>query len=575
MNNDLINEIRNKTDIVDVVGKRIPLEKHGKNYFCVCPFHDDNNPSMSVSREKQIYSCFSCHATGNVFTFLMNYENITFNEAVKLLGDELGINTLGIKTKSGNNINQKLYDIMDFALRYFHNNINSKLGIDAKKYLHSRSINDDIINEYSIGLSLKDRDDLTKVLLKKKYDLIDLNKVGLTNDDYDIYNNRIMFPLHDLNGRVVGFSGRIYDGSNSNKYVNTKETPIFKKGNLLYNYHIAKEYVRSSNYLIIMEGFMDVVRAGTIGVKNTIALMGTALTSEQINIIKRLSKNITMVLDGDSAGKKAALTNSKLLVDKGLNVKVVTIPDNLDPDEFILKNGKDKFIDLLDRAVNYTEYKIKLLKDDTNFSNIDEKTSYINKILEEYSNIDDDIRLEISLKKLAKEVDISYNTLQMRLKDIKLNNSKPKYKEKAKLLVKSVRKNKYVKAIEEIIYLMLNNDYIITRVDNEQLILPDSKDRLLTSEISYFYSQNGYINVADFYTYISNNEKLVNYLNEIISCNYNDKIKDNDLDDYIKVIKEYSKKEEIKRLTNLINNESDPIKQAQLADKIVSIRMGE
>jgi len=285
VNNDLANTIRSKVDIVDIIGERIPLIAKGKNFFCVCPFHDDSNPSMSVSREKQIYTCFSCHATGNVFTFLMNYEHIDFREALKYLGDKVGIATNGIKLTKKPTKYDKLYEAYTFALKYYQNNLNSSVGKTAKKYLLARKIDESLVKEFEIGLSLEKRDDLTKLLESKSYDLVTLNKIGLSSDNNDIYNDRIMFPLYDVSGKVVGFSGRIYKDNNQNKYLNTKETVIFKKGELLYHYHIAKEECRIKKSVIIMEGFMDVIRASSIGIKNTVALMGTALTKEQINFI--------------------------------------------------------------------------------------------------------------------------------------------------------------------------------------------------------------------------------------------------------------------------------------------------
>lgn len=299
MNNDLASTIRSKVDIVDIIGERIPLTARGKNFFGVCPFHDDSNPSLSVSREKQIYTCFSCHATGNVFTFLMNYEHIDFKEALKYLGDKVGIDTGNIHIKAKTTKYDKLYDAYNLSLKYFQNNLNSTVGKIAKNYLLNRKIDETLIKEFEIGLSLESRNDLTTLLTSKNYDLVTLNRIGLSSDDHDIYNDRIMFPLYDVSGKCVGFSGRIYKDNGQNKYLNTKETDIFKKGEMLYHYHIAREECRLKKSVIVMEGFMDVIRASSIGIKNTVALMGTALTKEQINLIKRLSNNIILCLDGD------------------------------------------------------------------------------------------------------------------------------------------------------------------------------------------------------------------------------------------------------------------------------------
>ena len=298
---------------------------------------------MSVSRDKQIYKCFSCGASGNVFTFLMNYDHMSFNDALRYLGKRCGVDTFSVKDIHIDNKYDKEYEAYNFSVKYYQNNLNSNLGNEAKKYLNKRGINDDIIKEFNIGLSLSNNG-LTDILAKK-YDLSMLNSIGLSIDNKDVYNDRIMFPLSDPTGRVVGFSGRIYrEFDKSNKYLNTKETNIFHKGELLYHYNEARDYVRNSKFVIVMEGFMDTIRASSVGIKNTVSLMGTAMTNNQIELLKRLSKNIVLCLDGDSAGIRANINNGEELLKHGLNVSVIPLSNDDDPDTFILKNGK---IDLL------------------------------------------------------------------------------------------------------------------------------------------------------------------------------------------------------------------------------------
>ena len=572
MNHDLANEIRSKVDIVDIIGERIPLVAKGKNFFGVCPFHDDTNPSMSVSREKQIYTCFSCHATGNVFTFLMNYEHIDFKEALKYLGDKVGIDTGSVKVTKKSTKYDKLYDAYKLALKYYQNNLNSTAGKLAKKYLLNRKIDESIIKEFEIGLSLESKDDLTKLLTGKDYDLATLNKIGLTSDNHDVYNERIMFPLYDVTGKVVGFSGRIYKDNGSNKYVNTKETEIFKKGETLYHYHIAREECRLSKSVIVMEGFMDVIRASSIGIKNTVALMGTALTKEQINLLKRLSNNIILCLDGDDPGVHAALTNGELLFNNGIEVKVVEIPDNDDPDSFILKHGKERFQGLIDNALNYSDFKLKKLRDTVDFRSDEEKANYINKVIEETAKLSDEIRREVVLKRLAKEFDIGYNTLEMRM------NSLLKKEDKKEIVIPKkevTKKDKYTKAFEQIIYFMLNNDWVITEVEEVKLIFPTNAMRKTCSEIIYYYKKYGNINVADFYTSIGDKEDIMLLINGILAEEYNETTDNKELEEYFKVAREFATKEEIKRLTGLMKKEIDPLEQAKIAEKIRKLKLGD
>ncbi len=576
MNNDLANEIRRKIDIVDIIGERIPLVARGKNFFGVCPFHDDSNPSMSVSREKQIYTCFSCHATGNVFTFLMNYEHIDFKEALRYLGERVGVNVSGIQIKTKNTKYDKLYDAYNFSVKYYQNNLSSSQGRMAKTYLAKRGINDEIIKDFEIGLSLETRDDLTSLLLKKKYDLATLNRIGLASDDHDIYCDRIMFPLYDVSGKVVGFSGRIYKDNEQNKYLNTKETEIFKKGEMLYHYHIAREECRLKKCVIVMEGFMDVIRASTIGIKNTVALMGTALTKEQINLLKRLSNNIILCLDGDDPGVHAATGIGETLLEQGIEVKVVSLPDNDDPDSFILKHGKERFIGLLDNSVNFSDFKIAKLKENVDFRSDEEKANYINAVLKETVSITDPIRVEVVLKRLAKEFDLSYNTLEMRFNDFKAQKNVP-IQQKIKTVTKEkvIKKDKYSKAVEQILYFMLNDDMAISQVEKERLVFPSEESRALSSEIIYYYKKHGNINVADFYTYVQDKENLLILLNNILAGNYNEKTTKEELFEYFKVIRDYGMTQEIKRLTNLMKKEVDPLEQAKIVEKIRKLRIGE
>lgn len=575
MNNDLANLIRSKTDIVDVIGERIPLVSRGKNFFGVCPFHDDSNPSMCVSREKQIYTCFSCHATGNVFTFLMNYEHIDFKEVLRYLGEKVGVDVSSVQVKKKSNKFDKLYDAYSFSVKYFQNNLNSGVGRSAKSYLCNRGINDEIIKEFEIGLSLENRDDLTKLLTNKGYELSDLNRIGLSSDDHDIYNDRIMFPLYDVSGKVVGFSGRIYKDNGQNKYLNTKETDIFKKGEMLYHYHIAREECRLKKSVIVMEGFMDVIRASTIGIKNTVALMGTALTREQINLLKRLSNNIILCLDGDGPGVKAATSIGEELLNQGIEVKVVYLPDNDDPDSFILKHGEERFKGLIENAQNFSDFKINQLKQNVDFRSDEEKANYINAVLKETTKINDEIRIEVVLKRLAKEFDIGYNTLEMRFNSLKNENIKPVVQQVEIPKKISVRKDKYIKAVEQILYFMLNNEWVITQVENERLIFPSEESRVLSSEIIYYYKKYGSVNVADFYTYVQDKENILIFLNGILAEDYSEKVNKEGLFEYFKVVREYGIGQEIKRLTNLMKKEVDPLEQAKIVEKIRKLRIGE
>ena len=500
---------------------------------------------------------------------------MTFSEALKYLGDRAGIDTKGIKIKQENTKYSKFYEIYDLTNKYYQNNLLSSFGSNARLYLEQRGINKDIIKKFGIGLSLPSNNDLTELLTKKSYDVVDLNKIGLSNNNNDIYKDRIMFPLFDINGKVIGFSGRIYKDVDESKYINTKETPIFIKGEQLYNYHVAKEKVRTEKRLIIMEGFMDVIRASTIGLDNCIALMGTALTKEQMKLIKRLSNNIILCLDGDNPGQKAAYNIGSEFLKENIEVKVVTLPNNDDPDSFILKEGKEKFLSYIEQAENYNDYKIKVMRNNVNFNSDIEKANYINKVLEELVNVNDEIRIEIILKKLAKEFDLSYNTLDKKFSTLQ-KNVKPKEETRVFLNVQaSKRKNKYRQAIEQVIYYMLTNEWVISEVEKERLLLPEEDVRILVQEIIYYYQTYGVVNIADFYTYIKDKKDLATALDEILNSQYSEETDKETLYTYFKVIREYSRKKQIERFKDKMTKEVDPLEQAKLADEIRKLRIGE
>ena len=574
-NVNVINEIRSKIDIVDVVSKYVPLTQKGKNFFGVCPFHDDTNPSMSVSREKQIYRCFSCGASGNVFNFIMNYEHISFKEALNLLSTETGIEIKGLKLSKTEDKNKKFYDIYELSNKYFQNNIQTPLAKAAKEYLFNRKITDEMIKEYGIGLSLASNSDLTNLLTKKGYDLNTLNLIGLSSYNHDLYIDRIMFPLKDLNGRIVGFSGRRYDGQKTEKYINTKQTPIFHKGNLLYNYYDAKEWVRQKNQVIVMEGFMAVIRSSTIGIKNAVALMGTAMTHEQANLIKRLSNNIILCFDGDDAGKKATLINGEEFEKMGLNVKVAELKDGLDPDDYILKNGKDEFIALVNSAVTFNDYKIKSMKMGMNLNSEEEIANYINKVLIEIAKVKDDIRQELLLKNLAKEFDLSYNTLEKRLLSLMENDKKNDHLILDKKPEKEKKHNdKYDIAALSLLYYMLVNEKVRNLFEIGKIYFPTEKQRFLASEILYYYKIYGIINIADFYTYLDDKKELVDVLNQVLALELEEEISDNVILEYVKVVDEKRTSLEIERLKKLMLEKKDPLEQAKIAEKIRKLKMG-
>ena len=569
ISNEIINEIRNKTDIVDVVSRYVNLTKKGKNYIGVCPFHDDHSPSMSVSPEKQIFTCFSCGATGNVFTFVSDFEKISFSDAVRLLGEKAGI-SIGNNTYIGNSKRDEYFDIYDNANKFYQNSLFTNLGKNAIQYLKNRNIDRDTIKKFGIGLSVQ-KLSLTDYLKNKNYSIDKLIDVGLTNDNgNDIFINRIMFPIYDLAGNPVAFSGRIYNTKDTSKYINTKETDKFKKGKILYNYHIAKEHLKKNDSVIIMEGQMDVIRASTIGVNNCIATMGTALTRDHKSIIKNMTNNIVLCFDGDSAGEKATISAIELLEDTGIDIKIVRLPNDMDPDEYIIKEGKDSFLYQISNATNLIDYKMELLKKNKDFGNIKDISSYVNSALKELVYEKDDIVVELNLKKLATSFDIDYDNLVNKYEKLKNdNNNKDSY-----VKVNKPKKvyNRYGQAECYLIYYMLKDEKVINMVEKRVGYFPDKNIRELSNEIIYYFHKYGIINVADFISYISDKEEILKTLKDIFAMNIKDDFQEREIEDYIFVVNEYHKEVKINDLNKKLKEEKDPLKQAKISLEIMKIR---
>lgn len=566
--NEMINEIRNKVDIVEVISKYVPLTQRGKNYFGVCPFHDDHSPSMSVSKEKQIFTCFSCGATGNVFTFIKDYEHIDFYDAVRLLGNQVGYN-LGT-AKIVKNKNAEAYEIYELACKFYQNNLNSALGKNALEYLNKRSIDKESIKKFKIGLSVS-KISLTDYLLSKGKQLKQLVDLGITNENgSDIFVNRIMFPLYDLEGNVVGFSGRIYNTVDPSKYVNTKETAIFKKGTLLYNYHNAKDLLKKNESIIVMEGFMDVIRANTAGITNCIATMGTALTKQNAALLKKTANNIILCFDGDKAGEEATTKAINIFKEIDVTPKVVRLEENLDPDEYVLKYGIEKFKTKINNPESSIEFLMDQHKLNKNLNDIDDVTKYINEALTDLVSLQDPIALDLTLKKMSTEYKVNYDILESKYQELKNKQEKKSNIQQAPKKV--VKMSQQEIASRHLLFYMLKDDKIINRVEKEISFFPNSEIRDLANQIIYFYHKYGVLKIADFISYIANSESEINLFNEIINMKINDEYKEIEIADYIKVINDYPIKRKEKELRDKLKDEKDPLKQASILSEILSLK---
>lgn len=395
LTDDVINDIRNSANIVDIVGHYIPLIKKGKSYRAVCPFHDDHDPSLSISEDKQIYKCFVCGNGGNVFNFVSNFKKISFPESVvevsKIIGKPIELDLAPKKVDK----NQKYFDLLTSMVTYGNYILTgSKLGTAPMEYLNKRGLDKEVIDYFNIGFNPEENKMYT-YLTNQGFKDEDMIKVGicrmLNSGMADVFYKRILFPIHDKNGNPIAFSARDYLGTSDSKYINTNETIIYTKGDNLYNYHRAKEACRKAGYVIVCEGVMDVIAYHRAGKDNVVATLGTACTKNQVELLKSLSKHIVLSYDGDNAGQNANMKIGELLLNEGLKVSVIDNRSELDPDEIILKGGKNALRDLEAKKISYIDFAINYYKKKFNLDNYDDRkqmtilvSKLIDKLTDEY-----------------------------------------------------------------------------------------------------------------------------------------------------------------------------------------------
>lgn len=415
---ELIEEVRMKNDIVDVISGYVRLQKKGASYFGLCPFHNEKSPSFSVSPGKQMYYCFGCGAGGNVFTFLMNYENYTFGEAVKALAERAGVGLpemeYSAEAKKKESRRAKLLEINKEAAKYYFYLLRSKQGETGYRYLESRKLSQETMQKFGLGYSSKYSNDLIQYLKKKGYSEELIRDAGLANVDekhgmYDKFWNRVMFPIQDINHRVIGFGGRVM-GDGTPKYLNSPETEIFDKSRNLYGLNFAR--TARKNNIILCEGYMDVISMHQAGFTQAVASLGTAFTSGQANLLRRYAENIILSYDSDGAGVKAALRAIGILKEAGLTGKVLNLEPYKDPDEFIKNLGAEAFQERLDHAENSFFFELRMLERDYDLKDPEGQTRFHREIAKKLCGFSEDVERENYIAAVADKYHIGFDNLR-------------------------------------------------------------------------------------------------------------------------------------------------------------------
>ena len=415
---ELIEEVRSRNDIVDVIGGYVRLKKKGSTYFGLCPFHNEKTGSFSVSPNKQMYYCFGCGAGGNVFTFLMQYENFTFGEAMQSLADRVGIELPQQEMTSAQrreaDRRTRLLEINKEAAKYFYTLLRSPRGQKAYQYFKKRELSDETMQKFGLGYSDQYSDDLYRYLRKKGYDDDILKDSGLITIDevrggHDKFWNRAMFPIMDVHNRVIGFGGRVM-GEGEPKYLNSPETRIFDKSRNLYGLNIAR--TTRKNQLLLCEGYMDVIALHQAGFDNAVASLGTALTSGHANLLKRYTKEVYLTYDSDGAGVKAALRAIPILKEVGIVTKVINMRPYKDPDEFIKALGAEEYQKRLDEAENSFLFEIRIMQENYDMNDPESKTAFYNEIAQKLLVFSEELERNNYIEAVAEKYQIGFDNLR-------------------------------------------------------------------------------------------------------------------------------------------------------------------
>ena len=482
---EVLEKIKEQNDIVDVISETVKLKRSGRNFSGLCPFHNEKSPSFSVSQDKQIYKCFGCGEAGNVITFVMKNKNLPFVDAVKYLGERVNITIedgLGKRNKTTEK-KEMLYKVNVEAARFFFSNLmNTK---SSKEYFLNRGIKEETIKKFGLGYAKDSWNNLIFHLRKKGFKDEILLEAGLvsisekTGNQYDRFRNRVMFPVFDYRGNVIGFGGRVLDDSKP-KYLNSPETLVFQKGTNLYGLNFAIKNKIPDRYFIIVEGYMDLITLHQYGITNVVASLGTALTTNQARLLKRYADKVIISYDADIAGQTATLRGLEILRDAGFDVRVLNIPKGKDPDEFVRSNGREAFRKLINDAIPLIDYRLKRAEEGIDFRESDSLVKYGKRVTNILADLDP-VEKDVYVKKISENTGIReqtlYDVLSRELtKNTKGNNFVNNKEENGtRLYVEPA----FLKAERSLLKLMFEDeyfDYIVSSLTEEDLILPEHKE---------------------------------------------------------------------------------------------------
>ena len=563
-----IAQVRDATDIIALISNYLTLKKSGKGFSGLCPFHTDSSPSFHVNPNSQLYYCFGCQKGGNAFNFLMEIEKMSFTEAVEFLAEKSGIALP--KTKVDDRLEKEkeaLYFVNRWAANFFFKNLLSPVGKSALQYIQGRGINQEMIKTFGLGYSLPEWDGLLKQAQKDSVSQEVLYKAGLiikkTNGGYyDRFRGRFMIPIVDLYKKVLGFGGRKMVEDDSPKYINSPETPIYQKGQILFGLYQSRDTIKKQDQAIFVEGYTDLISLFQAGIQNAVATSGTALTAAQAKLIRRFTENIILLYDADTAGSMAAMRGADIFLDEGLEVKIVTLTAGHDPDSYIRERGVEYFQQTMARAKSVIQYKIQTLSTKLDISSTQGKTQLINAILESIARIKDSIKQNLALKEVAEHFRLDERALMEQLHRIRKNGQYRAYPAEnvttRSETMAQKQKSKYDLAEEDLVRLVLEDtgwlNFLMKHLALEEIF--DLELRNIFSTLFNLSQLNQKITRQTIINAITD-PHLSARLVKLMSTRYDEKVDRKDLiEDYLVQLKR-------RQLENILVNLENEIKIAQ------------
>lgn len=564
---ELLEEIRSRNDIIDVISQYVTLKRSGRNYFGLCPFHNEKSPSFSVSPDKQIFHCFGCGVGGNVFHFVMKIENISFVESVQMLADRAGINlptSTNYEDEKIAKLKAKVYDVNQFTAEYYHKNLYRPESKAGQEYIKKRKLDNNTLKSFMIGFSGQ-FDELYKALRKEGFEDEEILASGLVNKSregmyIDRYRNRVMFPIQDVRNRVIAFGGRVLDDSKP-KYINSPENIVYSKGRNLFGLNVAKKNNPGMmKRLLIVEGYMDAISLFQRGITNVVASLGTALTDAQGRLLRKSTEQVILGYDADGAGQAAIVRGMDILQSMGCDIRVLQISGAKDPDEFVVKYGPDRFRKCMDDAISVVEYKVKNLKKELNLDNVSDKIKFLNAIAKILSEVNNSMEREVYVDKIADTYNISkeaiYAEINKRLYsnkgasqktlEAKPNIVRPKQEEKVD--EKSSRREQMV------IYLLINYPKESLERIKKIVSIESIKSEKNKSIIKTLYEKLSTSETVEDVLNWFDDDETINYISGILAYDFEISDVEKGIED---IEKSYQKNDLVARRNEIINKLND------------------